>query len=96
MSEYFSLIVERMPSGGFVITDGTYRFDRSTLAMQLFACTTIGEAMSFVASKLDPSQQGKGISAGIGLVDFAKSGGPREPMTADGKPTTTDLPRGHP
>lgn len=62
--DHFSLIIDRMPEGGFVVTDGGYRRDPGSLSMPMFASTNIGEALAFIRDKLAPN-----VSLEASLVD---------------------------
>jgi hypothetical protein len=54
VSQYTTLIVERMPEGGFVVTEGGFLRDPSRYSPPLFAATTICDALAFVQAKLAP------------------------------------------
>ena len=45
----WQLVLQRLPEGGFVVTDG---YAPGMLTRPLFASTTIYEALSFMRSKL--------------------------------------------
>jgi hypothetical protein len=52
--QFFSLMIERLPDGGYVVTDGSFRRDQHVFAAQLFASSTIDEALRFIRDKLEP------------------------------------------
>jgi phosphoribosylamine-glycine ligase len=51
--EHIPLLVERMPDGGFLV--GEARFSGELYNGPLFAATSIGEALEFIARRLDPA-----------------------------------------
>jgi len=50
--QHIPLRIERLPDGGFVVSE-TASFDRREMYYpQLFACTDIGEALNFIRERL--------------------------------------------
>lgn len=54
MSQPVSFIIEKMPEGGFVVTDAGYRADPARYCPPLYSSTTIDEALRFIRNKLEP------------------------------------------
>jgi hypothetical protein len=71
---YSALNIDRMPEGGFVVTDAGWRNDPSRYCPPLFACTDIGEALRFIRDKLAPA-----VGAQIGGLHTLKG----EPITQE-------------
>lgn len=67
-----SLIVERMPEGGFVVVDAEFRSNPGRFSPPLFASTTINEALEYVREKLAAPATGAQIG---GTGPAAKVGG---------------------
>lgn len=53
---HFPLRIERMPDGGFVVSDTPFLGvgENSRFCVPLFASSSIGEALAFMCSRLDP------------------------------------------
>lgn len=73
-AKYFSLLIERMPDGGFIVVDGSFRREPGNYAAQLFAATTIDEALKFMRDKLSPT-----VGAQIGGLHTLKG----DPITQE-------------
>ena len=70
------LTIEKMPHGGYVVFEG--RRDPGCVCGPLFACGTIGAALSFIAGQIEPEKKaafaGAGQAIGSALVQGAALG----------------------
>lgn len=54
---HLPLRIERMPDGGFVVSEASFGGDPSRFCGPLFASSSIGEALAFIAGRLDPKPE---------------------------------------
>lgn len=61
MEKPSALVIARQPEGGYLVTDASWLREPSRYCPDMFACTTIGEALAFVERKLSGIEPKDGI-----------------------------------